>query len=108
MEEEGLDGQKSTHELFFILLYVDDVVYFSYTLHDILDTFFQISGLTISVNKTKIIEIKAIQPREYPTITYKGEQIQVVKSNLGINISRLQEGLNDYYMFDVENQTQLP
>ena len=67
------------HGLIFILLYVDDVVLFSYNqdemqqLLDVLDTFCQKSGLIVNVDKTKMIGIKAIKARHFPMFTYKGE-----------------------------------
>ena len=40
------------------------------------------------MDKTKMMAIKAIKPRDYRTFTYKGEPIQVVQSfkYLGINV----------------------
>ena len=75
-----MEGPKLMHELYFILLNVDNVDLFSYNLADIqhlldvLNTFDQINELTINVDKTKML---AIKPRYYPTFTYKGEPKQV-------------------------------
>ena len=59
VQDAGLDGPKLVHELIFILLYADDVVLFSYNLNDMqnlldaLDTFYQITGLTVNVDNKK-------------------------------------------------------
>ena len=59
VKKEGLGGPKLMHELIFILMYAEDVALFSYNLDDmqhlldVLDTFCQISGLTINVDKNK-------------------------------------------------------
>ena len=55
---------------------------------DVLDTFYQISGLIVNMEKTKMTTIKAIQPRHYPTFTYKGQPIEVVQTfkYLDINV----------------------
>jgi hypothetical protein len=44
--------------------------------------------LMVNEDKTKTMVIKAIQPRNYPTFTYKGELTQAVESfkYLGINM----------------------
>ena len=56
---------------------------------DVLDTFFQISGLVVKVDKTKMIAIKALQPRHHPIFTYKGETMQVQSFKyIGINVHR--------------------
>ena len=75
-----MDGRKLIHEINFILLFVDDVL-FSYNLESglyatfigVLDTFSQISGLIVNMVKTKTTPIKAIQPRNHPNSTYKRE-----------------------------------
>ena len=73
-------GPKLMHKLNFILLNVDTVNLFSYNLDDIqhlldvLNTFDQINELTMNVDKTKMM---AMQPRYYPTFTYKVEPKQV-------------------------------
>ena len=78
-KEEWLDSLKLMHKLIFILLYDDDVL-FSYNLDDmqhlldVLNTFDQINELTMNVDKTKMM---AMQPRYYPTFTYKVEPKQV-------------------------------
>ena len=52
---------------FFIILYVDDVVLFSYSLDymlyfiNVLETFNQINGLTVNMDDTKLMAIKAIK-----------------------------------------------
>ena len=55
---------------------------------DVLDTFCQISVRTVRLEKTKMMAIKAIQPRHYLSFTYMEEPIQVVQSfkYLGINV----------------------
>ena len=55
-QEEGLNGPKLIHELIFILLYVDDNMQH----FDVMDTFCQISGLIVNVDKTKMMAIRAI------------------------------------------------
>ena len=97
------------HKLIFILLYDDDVL-FSYNSddmqHDVLDIFFQINRVIINVDKTKMMTIKTIQPRDYPTFIYKGEPIQVMQSFKPLtnrcNVCYefwLEVGWNSYYMF---------
>ena len=80
-------AQYSCKSIILIPLYADDVL-FSYTLDDtkhlldVLETFCQISRLTVNVEKTKMtgmMGMTAIRSRHYPTFTYKGEPIQVVQ-----------------------------
>ena len=84
-------------------------------LFDVYDTFYQINGLIVDVDKMKMMAIKAVKPRHYPIFTHKGEPIQLMQSfkYLDVNFpltnrwnvfhdSRLQAGWNRYYMF--ENQ----
>ena len=110
-----MDNPKLMHELIFILMYAEDVALFSYNLDDmqhllaVVDTFHQISGLTISVDQTKMMAMEAIQSRHYPTFTYKVEPIQVAQhfKYLAMNVSltnrwnacyqlRFQVGWNTY------------
>ena len=55
----------------------------------VLDTFCQISGLTINVDKNKNDGNKGNITKTLPDLTYKGEPIQVVQrfKYLGINVS---------------------
>ena len=102
-------------ELIFILLYAYDIL-FSYTLDymqlNVLENLYQIGRLVANINKIKTV---AIEPRHYPTLKYKLEQIQVVQRSKypGINFpftnrwnvcyeSRVQASWSSYYMF--ENQ----
>ena len=86
--------QNSCKNLFLYSCFDDVVVFFSYTLDnmqhllDVLDTLCQISGLTINVEKRKIMGINEIQPRDYPIFTHNGEAIQVVQNfnYNGINV----------------------
>ena len=61
-------AQYSCKSIILILLYAADVL-FSYTLDDmkhvldVLETFCQISRLTVNVEKTKMMRMKGIQPR---------------------------------------------
>jgi hypothetical protein len=116
-KEEKLDGPKLMHQFILLLLYADDVVLFSYEIESmqrllgVLETFCECSGLTVNVEKTKMMVVRTIQPQQYPTLIYKGEPIQCVQSfkYLGIDVpatntwsvcfeSRRQAGWKSYYM----------
>ena len=120
-KEEKLDAPKLMHQVILLLLYADDVLLFSYDIESmqrvlgVLETFCESSGLTIKVEKTKLMVVRTKQPHQYPTLMYKGEPIQCLQSfkYLGIDIpatnrwsgcfeSRLQAGWKSYYM--LENQ----
>ena len=78
-KEYGLDWPKLMYKLIFVLLFnVDDMQH----LLDVADTFCKISGLTINVDQTKMMAIKTMQQRHYPTFTYNKEPKQVVQSFL--------------------------
>ena len=49
---------------------LDDVQH----LFNVLDTFCDIRWLIVNIDKTKMMGIKAIQPRHYPTFTNKDNQ----------------------------------
>ena len=81
----------------------------------VLEEFFHSSRLAKNVEKTKMMEVQAIQPHPYPMLTYTGEHIQFVQSfkYLGIDVpttnkwntcfdSSLQAGWKSYYL--LENQ----
>ena len=61
--EEGLDAPKLMQQVILFLLYADDMVIFSYDVDSMqrllgaLDAFFQSSGLTINVDKTKMMVV---------------------------------------------------
>ena len=61
--EEGLNAPKLMQHVILLLLYVDDVVLFSYDvdsmqhLHAVLETFYHSSGLAVNVEKSKGIPI---------------------------------------------------
>ena len=118
-KEEKLDAPKLMHQVILLLLYADDVVLFSYDIESmqrllgVLETFCESSGLTVNVEKTKMMVVRTKQPQQYPTLMYKGEPIQCVQSfkYLGIDIpatnrwsgcfeSRLQAGWKSYYMLE--------
>ena len=80
---------------------------------DALKTFCQLSGPIVNVYKTKMMELKAVQPRHYVSFAYKRELIQVVQrfKYLGIDVPRqigelytmgprIQAGWNSYYMYE--------
>ena len=56
---------------YFILLYANEIVLFSDTLKDmqysmdVFEPFYRINKLIVKVDKTKMMVIKAIQPRRY-------------------------------------------
>ena len=60
---------------------VDDLVIFSYNVDDMehlfaaLEEFCHSSGLTINVDKTKMMAVWTIQPHQYSMLTYKGEHV---------------------------------
>ena len=91
-KEEGLDGPEIMHELILILLYSNNVL-FSYNLDgrkELTHSFKSV--VTIIVGKTKMVAVKAIQPRHYPTCADKGEPIQVQASNILVLMSHQQTG----------------
>ena len=119
MRKEWLDLLKLIQHVILLLLYADDVVIFSYDVDGMqrllgaLEAFCQSSGLTINVDKTKMMVVQTIQPHQYPMLTYKGEHVQFVQSfkYLGIDVfatskwsvcfeSRLQAGWKSYYMLE--------
>mgnify|MGYP000650933678 CR=1 FL=1 len=53
-----------------------------------LQAFCQSNRLTVNVDKTKMMVVRTIQPIRYPTLAYKGEHVQFVKSfnYLGIDV----------------------
>lgn len=102
-----------------LLLYADDVVFFSYTAENmqrmmhILQKFCLESGLTVNVNKTKIMVIQTIQPANIPSIIYDGKEIERVQTfkYLGIDVPsshkwgdcvqrRMDAGWGKYYRFE--------
>ena len=67
-------------QAFMLYSYVYDIVLFSYNLDsmqnvfDVLETFNQINELTVDMDETKMMAIKAIQLRHYPTFYTWGSQ----------------------------------
>ena len=87
--EEGSDTPKLMQQVILLLLYANAVIFYSMQrLLGALEAFFQSSGLTVNVDKTKLILVRNIQPHQYPMLTYKGEHEEFVQSfkYLGINV----------------------
>ena len=61
MKEEGLDGPKLMQELIFMVKTMT-------------------SGLTVNMDKTKLMEIKALQPRNYPLLHTIDKNYKMVQS----------------------------
>ena len=84
--EEGLDAPKLMQQVILLLLYADDIVIVSYDVDGMqhllgaLEAFCQSSGLTINVDKTKMMVVSTFQPHQYPMLTYKGEHVQFLQN----------------------------
>ena len=74
--QEGLDALKLMQQVIWLLLYVDDVVDFSYDVDSMqrllgaLEAFRQSSGITVNVDKTKMMLVWTVQPHQYPMLAY--------------------------------------
>ena len=90
-----------THSYHILVLYADGVVILSYNvdgmqhLLEAFKAFCRSSGLTASVDKTKMMVVRTIQPHQYPMLTYKGDHLQFVQSfkSLGINVLATNNGV---------------
>ena len=58
---------------------VDSVQY----LLGVLEEFCHSNGLAVNLVKTKMMVVQTIQPHHYPMLTYRGEHIQFVQSEMG-------------------------
>ena len=69
-----------------LLLYVNDVVFFTRTkkcmqqLMEVLERFCQASGLTMNVSKTKLMVVRTKQLKTPPKAHYAGQLIEVVST----------------------------
>lgn len=119
MHEEGISSPHIGMYVILLLLYADDVVFFTHTeermqkFMEILEKFCQDSGLTVNVSKTKLMAVRTKQLKIPPKVHYAGQPIEVVSTfkYLGIEIPadhrwhtcverRLAAGKSKYYQFE--------
>ena len=94
VQEEEIARPRIGMYVILLLLYADDVVFFTHThermqhFMEILDNFCQESGLMVNVSKTKLMAVRTHQPKHMLNVSYAGQPIEVVPTfkYLGIEI----------------------
>ena len=87
MQEEGCNDPHIGIYVILLLLYADDVVFFTQSM-GILGKFCQDSGLMVNVSKTKLMVVRTKPLKDPPKVHYAGQLIEVVPTfkYLGIEI----------------------
>ena len=116
---ENKDGPAIGGLALLLLIYADDVVLFAYDIEslqkfmDSIHDFCKATGLSINVDKTKFMLVRAHKPANQPILMYQGQPIESVDSfkYLGIDIpsnhawrqcvkNRIDAGYAKYYQFE--------